>query len=657
MKGRQVKACLVLLLLGVWGYAQEQKQEVMDIEDMSIEDLLNVKVVAASKKAESANDAPGIITIISRSEIEGFSARNLGDVLNRIPGAILLTANVFPNNSIEMRGQSFTPYNNHVLFLLNGRPFRDPITGGLNAPLLTGFPVDALERIEVIRGPGSVLYGSCAYSGVVNLVTRELREDGTEGRLTVDAGNQGIFSQSANIAYRKDKVALTAAVSHYDDQGPEFSFVDYLGVDNTAKFDRKNLSAVANLKVDRLTLNASVLRLDQYGLAGADNNWDFGDPHDNNNHTALMLDAGYNFALGENSSLDANITYNRHVWETDGDQAQYGNDFMGELTFKSAPTERLNLVLGGTVASHKWSGDLLINGDVTQGNLYAQIDYKLTDALKLIGGVQWNKIEGVDANISPRAGLIYNFTENVGVKALYSKAFRKGYPLETSFDIFVFRGNLELQPELVDTIELQLFTQGEKAQFNITGYYSKMTNMITRQMFEDPEALLGWYLKYVNGGTHEFYGLELEGKGNLTRELFAVGSVTLQSNKSEAGVKNAALHPNFMAKCGLLYRGNGFEASVFNTFVSKPKSVSLLNPEVDMVNPEGESFDLLGVKVSADLLRLLNVKSNNKLRLHLSADNLLGETVRYPEFTSRGVNTLTPLYHGATVIGGASFEF
>lgn len=651
------RAVILIILLSVWGLAQEQAEAVVDVEDLSFEDLLGVEVTAASKKSESLNDAPGIITVISRSGIDGFSARSLGDILNRIPGAIMLSANVFPSNSIEMRGQSFTPYNNHVLFLLNGRPYRDPVTGGLNSPLLTGFPVDALERIEVIRGPGSVLYGSCAYSGVINLVTRGLKEDGMEGKLTVSGGNQGVFWQGANIAYRKSTVSLAASVYHYDDGGPEFSYVDYLDVNNTARYDRKNLSAVVNLKVDKLTVNAAVLRQDQYSLAGADNNWDFGDPYDNNNHTAMVFDAGYSFSLGQKSSLDANVTYNRHVWETDGGETQYGDDLMGELTFKSAPTDRLNLILGGTFASHKWSGDLLINGDMPQGSLYAQIDYKLTQTLKLIGGFQWNKIEGVDANLSPRAGLIYNFSDQVGVKALYSKAFRKGYPLETSFDIFVFRGNLELQPELVDTAELQLFVQGEGLQFNVTGYYSKMTNMITRQLFTDPEALLGWYLKYVNGGYHEFYGVELEGKGNLTQELFAVGSLTFQGNKSEAGVVDSALHPNLMFKLGLLYRGNGFEASLFNTYVSKPKSVSLINPDVKMVNPEAEAFDLLGAKVSADLFKLLNVQAKSKLKLHVSADNILGKTVRYPEFTSRGVNTLTPLYNGATITGGASFEF
>jgi outer membrane receptor protein involved in Fe transport len=650
-------ALFVLVMLALPVLGQDVPETLVDVENLSFEDLLSVEVTAASKKSESLNDAPGIMTVISHTEIEGFSARSLGEVLNRIPGAILLTANVFPSNSIEMRGQSFTPYNNHVLFLLNGRPFRDPITGGLNSPLLTGFPVDALERIEVIRGPGSVLYGSCAYSGVINLVTRDLKEDGLEGKLAVSGGNQGIFWQGANLAYRKDRVSLAASVYHHDDSGPEFSYVDYLGVDHGARYDRKNLSAVAKLKVDKLTVNASVLRLDQYSLAGADNNWDFGDPYDNNNHTALVLDAGYSFSLGQKSSLDANITFNRHIWETDGHQAQYGNDLMGELTFKSAPTDRLNLIFGGTFASHKWSGDLLINGDMPQGSLYAQIDYRVTQALKFIGGFQWNKIEGVDANLSPRAGLIYSFSDKVGVKALYSKAFRKGYPLETSFDLFVFRGNLELQPELVDTAELQLFMQGEGMQLNVTGYYSKMTNMITRQLFTDPEALLGWYLKYVNGGYHEFCGVELEGKGNLTRALFAVGSLSYQTNRSEAGITDSALHPNFMFKLGILYRGNGFDAGVFNTFVSKPKSVGLINAGVQMVNPEAESHDLLGVKFSADLFRLLKVSAKSRIRLHLSADNILGTTVRYPEFTSRGVNTLTPLYSGMTVAGGASFEF
>lgn len=637
--------------------AQEQ-QTLRDVAELSLEDLLNVEITTASKKSELLYEAPGIVSVITRDEIEGFSGRHLGDILNRIPGAILLTANVFPNNSVEMRAQSFTPYNNHVLFLLNGRPFRDPISGGLNAPLLTGFPLDCLERIEVIRGPGSVLYGSCAYSGVINLVTKLSTHDGIAGQLGLNAGSQGIFSQSVTLNARKGDLLVLAALYHYDDRGPEFSFVDYLGVSGRSRFDRQNVSFIGSVQYKGLRINSAVIGLDQYNLAGADNNWDAGDPYDNNNHLSMLFDGEYHLELNEANSLTTAFTANRHIWETDGDETQYGNDLMAEMTFKTSAVNRLNMTLGGTLASSSWKGDKLKQGKLLQTSVYAQMDYKVNDRLKLIGGFQLNKIEGISANLSPRVGLIYSFSKNTGIKALYSKAFRKGYPLETSFDIDVFRGNLGLEPELIGTSELQFFFHEDSLQLNLTGYYSRMTNMIVRRRFEDANVgPLGWYLMYVNGGNHEFYGVELEGKGNLTRSLFAVGSFSIQGNRNDSDLLHAALHPACMVKLGLLYRGEGYDCSVYNSFFSQPYPVSLINSEVALVNPEAGGFNLLGARLDADLFRLFRLKRKDRIKVKLTADNILGKTVRYPEFTSRGVNTLTPLYAGIVVQAGLSYEF
>lgn len=652
-----MKAFMLLFwLTGLFLYCQQR--EPIDVKDLSLEDLLKVPVSTASMKLENVAEAPGIVTVITRSELEGFSAGHLGDILNRIPGAILLSANIFPQNSVEFRGQCFTPYNNHVLFLLNGRPLRDPITGGLNSPILTGFPVHILERVEVIRGPGSVLYGSCAYAGVINLVTRSPQREGLTGEIGLQGGNQGIFSQEGNLAYRRKNLSLSGSVYRYDDSGPEYAFTDYLGLFHRTRFDRSNLSFVGTLQYKEFQLQGALLRLDQYNLAGADNNWDLVDPYDNNNHLSLMIDAGYRVEIGPDLRLLASLTYNRHVWETDGYETQTGDDLLGELTFTGSPGKTLNLVAGAVFSVNRWNGEKLIAGNLTQGSLYGQLDLRIHRRIKIIAGFQWNRLEGITANVSPRGGVIWTIGRHLGLKLLYSSAFRKGYPLETSFNLSTFRGNLKLEPELIDTLELQFSLDRDSLHLSLCAYMSKTSRMISRYRFEDPAVLpQGWYIQYVNGGTHRFYGLELEGKGNLGPSLFVLGSMSYQGNRSEEGITDAALHPAFMGKFGLLYRSGSCEAGVFNSFFSAPRSVRRIAPDAVLVNPEPSAFNLLGMQLKVDLFRLLHRQKGGRLKLQLAVDNLLGKTVRYPEFTSRGINTLLPLYSGVTVRGGVRCEF
>jgi len=232
-----------LVALGPAAWAQQPQDDTLN-ELMA---LLNTKVTVASKTAESMNAAPGIITVITRPEIEGFAGQNLGQVLNRVVGMALLSPDIFPGQSLVIRGQETTPYNNHVLVLLNGRPMRDPITGGLNGSFWNAFPLGMVEKIEIIRGPGSVLYGSCAYSGVVNVVTQRRATDGLGGALGIGTGNNYASSRSAQVDFRDGDLNGIVGVSQFRDQGPLESFIDYNGTAGSDRFFHRDLGVAAHL--------------------------------------------------------------------------------------------------------------------------------------------------------------------------------------------------------------------------------------------------------------------------------------------------------------------------------------------------------------------------------------------------------------------------
>ncbi len=182
-----------------------------DLLALDLESLLNVKVVTASKFSESQSDAPGVISVVSQDELRRFGGTTLREVLERVPGLASSTAYFTDRSMVAARGDQTKINGGHVLFLINGRPTREVLEGGLVSDLLESFPVNVLERIEVIKGPGSVLYGSNAFSAVVNLITLEGEANGfslggapgTDGRATgVRRGHVHVRRPAASSAAR-----------------------------------------------------------------------------------------------------------------------------------------------------------------------------------------------------------------------------------------------------------------------------------------------------------------------------------------------------------------------------------------------------------------------------------------------------------------------
>jgi len=670
MRARSIARTLMFLApaLGILAPTPVMGQDAQDDSLKELLALLNTDVTVASKSAESVNAAPGIITVVTRPEIEGFAAQNLGQVLNRVVGMALLSPDIFPNQSLVVRGQETTPYNNHVLVLLNGRPMRDPITGGLNGSYWNAFPIGVVEKLEIIRGPGSVLYGSCAYSGVVNIVTRTRDEEGVGGQLTLGTGSFQATQRSGHVQVRMGGLKGIIGVSQFRDLGAEASFTDYptdlphIQSYGTGRFFQRNLGLMAHLDYGGFSLNAYRGNYDPYSLEGGTEGWQ---PDVRNQQITTHVDLGYSKELNSVVSLGANLTYNQTDWYTGErtptpapsfQQAFTGGDAtLFEVMAKLKPMEGLNIIVGGGGEKASWgkakdpatwAPSLVIAGDQKSTFLYAQADYRI-DRVKLIGGLQYNKLENIDGNVSPRLGVIVDFTPELGAKVLYSTAFRKGYPNETGFNVSVFRGNPLLQPETISTVEAQVFYQTPKAQASLTYYQSKMKDIVTRNLFViDPPPPSGppIYLKYLNGGTWDYQGFEAEGRISITPRFLVTGSLSYQTNENEAGIKDATLHPNLMVKAGALYTGSRWSLGVFDAYFGKPKSTTLVNPGSDMVNKEPEAYHMVSGKFTWKALEI----GKGHVKLALEGNNLFNTDIRYPDYPNKKVNSLLPISSGRT---------
>ncbi|MFC2062300.1 TonB-dependent receptor plug domain-containing protein, partial [Elusimicrobiota bacterium] len=626
-------------------------------------------VVTAAKKAEGIYDAPGVITVISRREVEAFAADNLGEILDRLPGSQYLPTNCFRKNTVYIRGQALTPYNNHVLILMNGRPVRDPTTGGLNLAIYNTFPVDIIDHIEVIRGPGSVLYGSCAYSGIINIITKTPEDEGVTGSVAASVASNNRLDETITFGFKQNALSGYLAVNKIDSDGMEIKMYDGLHNYGEGRFSDDITAAVANINYADLKASVLYAKTQPYHLGGANLNWVYQytdkeqDPTDCNSQHVLTTDVGYSKKLSDQVTTDLNITYNYRKWDIEDDEANNGHDFLVEIANHIAPSDKLGLICGGTYEKTEYGGHKLIDNDELFGySLYTQSDYKVSDPVKLILGVQWNKIKDLDGDLSKRAGIIYNSENKYGAKVLYSEAFRKAYAHETSFQHPVFRGNLDVTPELIATTDLQLFYNTDKTETALTFFYSILSNMIKRRWEVDPANFpYGGYLIHYNSDIdHTFQGVELEERFKVSEKILLTGSATYQTNEDEDGNKNIALHPNILAKIGLIYTEDMFRVGVYNGYFGEPTPVNEFNtPEtaVPELNPDAEAYNMLTVKAELDVYKIFGSGEGDTLMLGLEGNNLLDLDPRYPEFTSRGINTLMPLSVGATYKAELKYKF
>lgn len=272
-----------------------------DFLDLSLEELMNIKVVTASKRLEGQESAPAVMQVISRTDIRRYGARNLVDVLDRATNLQVVGSNLYPQNRVAIRGVMQTHIDNKILFLINGRPLRDALQGGKNMDLYMGLPVSAIERIEIIRGPGSVIYGTNAFSGVINVVTFKGK---TENETLISQGSFGYQQIDGVFVRSTEDYNSLLAINHISKDGDEFEGItDENGTEDTLTTAGETSQGLVYLKHGGWEVN----------LYASDNTTDhtnsvFTFPNNEYEVSREFVDVGYSLDLSDEWSLQFNGT-------------------------------------------------------------------------------------------------------------------------------------------------------------------------------------------------------------------------------------------------------------------------------------------------------------------------------------------------------------
>src|SRR5579863_1408026 len=158
-----------------------------DLSEVSIEDLMNIEVTSVSKKEQKMSQAAAAIFVITQEEIIRSGATNIPDLLRMVPGMDVSQINA---NTWAVSARGFNDqFSNKLLVLIDGRAVYTPLLGGVNWDT-QDVPLEDIDRIEVIRGPGAVIWGANAVNGVINVVTKRAAD--TQGTLvTAGGGTEG----------------------------------------------------------------------------------------------------------------------------------------------------------------------------------------------------------------------------------------------------------------------------------------------------------------------------------------------------------------------------------------------------------------------------------------------------------------------------------
>ncbi|MDH7499036.1 MAG: TonB-dependent receptor plug domain-containing protein [candidate division NC10 bacterium] len=183
---RRLQRLLALLHLSVFALPTAlPAAEPPDLLAMSIEDLMKVNVYSASRYEQTISEAPALVTVITASEIKRYGWRTLAELLRSVSG--LFATNDRNYTYLGIRGLgAFGGYNHRFLLLVDGVRMNDAIYDSAMIGEEFILDVDLIDRVEIIRGPGSSLYGANAFFGIINVITRrggEVRGAELSGRV------------------------------------------------------------------------------------------------------------------------------------------------------------------------------------------------------------------------------------------------------------------------------------------------------------------------------------------------------------------------------------------------------------------------------------------------------------------------------------------
>ena len=478
--------------------ANQQAQLAVDL-------LSSDSIEAASRISESVDDAPASVSLIGPQELRAMHYPTLAEALRGTRGIFLSDDRGY--QSIGIRGFSRPgSYGNRVLITLDGVPLNDDWVWSSYVGSDLRTDLEDIDRIEVVRGPGSVVYGTSAFSGVVNLVTRS-KEVSTGREVGLSAASDGLGRARARITqhFGPDS-GVWASVSAGKSAGRDFFFPEYVAdgppavAGHARGVDGANMETLAGKAWWRdLSLTWSFHRHDKRLPTGEFETL-LGDGRTHQADTRGLVELRFEPRLGRIVDSLTRVHGNYYGYRAnfahspeDGglEWNRYDSAWVGaEQRFVVTPNDHLSASLGGEVQDHpsaRQRGNTEIdpyNLDDTRhfvlGAVYGSVDLRPFDALKISAGGRLDYYSTFGSSFNPRLALILHPYEAGNIKVIAGKAFRAPSVYELWYSSVGQIGNASLRPENIYSAEIEWSHRfGRALTATAAAYMNYIENLIS----------------------------------------------------------------------------------------------------------------------------------------------------------------------------------
>jgi vitamin B12 transporter len=574
---RHYRALLAFLLLAARPVGAEEYEEPAD----------QVVVITAERAEEERDDTAASVTVVGEEEIEQRSPADVGELLDEVPGVDVqaMSPSGYGTN-VSIRGSSdFKPggFGNRVLVLLDGRPVNSPDTHGVDWAAL---PLFDTQRVEVLRGPASALYGSVAMGGVIQLVSRKPAR-GAE--VLLGQGFAGIDGNRSKLAGSVSDIGaawgwrVSGWLQQYgglkppgEDAFRHNSDSDRYGLRLTGLFDPAEHhrldaelswmhSAGGNPGFEGTSLKSRSRRFDRGTLGSR---------------------LTYRYGPVRGLSVEADLFYNRFRGEVfdpgGGNPNRYDTDRVGLRALSNFLLwTRLLNTAGGELELHHVLGDVFQLGaaeaerraiQVLMGAVFLQSRLDLGSGFELTGGLRldghsFSTGQGY-VSLSPKLRLAFRPDEETVVWTAVNRGFRAPsvgelyLRYESSFGL-VFQGNPELGPEVLWAFEAGARRKllGGKLRLEAVGFWNEGVDTI-----EFDYRVLPVHAENLEGS--RILGAELSATADVTDWLRLRGAFTYQSATNLEDDSRLLYRPEFKGGVSVILHGRRLELAVHANGIS-----------------------------------------------------------------------------------------
>ncbi|MDA3868064.1 MAG: TonB-dependent receptor plug domain-containing protein [Salinivirgaceae bacterium] len=501
----------IVLFFTINGIAQSDDIEQTAMFEMSLEELMNIEVSVAGKNAVSnIRETPGAISTISRREIQLSGAYDLMEVLQRLVPGLAFGTDVEGVTGIGVRG--IWAHEGKVLLMINGISMNDEQFA--TTQYGNHINADMIEKIEIIRGPGSSVYGGYAEMGVINVITSEEENEGRISHASSIAQSGMVrenYSASAGITHNDLQISINASLNKGNRSDAVYR--DFTGRDTSFLNSNEINSVYLGANINYQGLQVSML-MDKYEISTMDL-WGAHSPVAfNEKWDTYGANMSYDFEFGDLKITPYTKVKYQLPWNTQMVAEEYINNKNAQkLTTGVVLQYKLSDQISFTAGTEGYEHNLMLPDDISDYEevfrsgkdvmtissigAFAQSTLK-TQIANVMAGVRYDRFSEFGDAFVPRLA-VTKIIGNFHMKGMASGSFRipGGIIPNRTFDV-----NTKIEPEKVWSYELEAGLRFSENNFlTVNGFYHDLRNVIVYQT----EGAIGFY---GNGGRLGTAGVE-----------------------------------------------------------------------------------------------------------------------------------------------------